>query len=153
MSVLKTQPEKIDSAAEEARALRTSVIRLQRRLRAARGDMSIGLSAYSALAAIFQHGPISAGELSRGERSRPQSMTRILARLEQEKFITRSQDKNDMRRARLLITPRGIQFLHRNALDQEAWLKRAIAEKLTEPERAMLHIAAQLLDRLASGPE
>jgi DNA-binding MarR family transcriptional regulator len=108
------------------------------------------LSAYSALACIFEHGPISAGDLAERERLQPQSLTRILARLEEEKFISRTQDKADLRRVRLLITPRGLQFLHRNALDQEAWLARAIAETLTESERAMLRIAAQLLDRVAA---
>jgi DNA-binding MarR family transcriptional regulator len=156
MSVLNRQPKKSrenPAAAQEARAIRTAVTRLQRRMRAARGDMSIGLSAYSALACIFQHGPISAGELGERERLQPQSLTRILARLEEDKFISRTQDKTDLRRARLLVTPKGIQFLHRNALDQEAWLKRAIAETLSESERAMLLIAAQLIDRIAASPD
>ena len=155
MSVLNRQPQKSDKnadLAEEARAIRASVTRLQRRMRAARGDMSIGLSAYSVLACIFQHGPISAGDLADRERLQPQSLTRILARLEKDKFISRTQDKTDLRRARLLITPKGMQFLHRNALDQEAWLKRAIAETLSESERAMLLIAAQLIDRIAASP-
>jgi DNA-binding MarR family transcriptional regulator len=156
MSVLSRQPKgshKNTDAAEEARAIRLAVTRLQRRMRAARGDMSIGLSAYSALACIFQHGPISAGELADRERLQPQSLTRILARLEEDKFISRTQDKADLRRARLLVTPKGMQFLHRNALDQEAWLKRAIAETLSESERAMLRIAAELIDRIAASPD
>jgi DNA-binding MarR family transcriptional regulator len=156
MSVLNRQPQKSDKnadLADEARAIRASVTRLQRRMRAARGDMSIGLSAYSALACIFQHGPISAGELGERERLQPQSLTRILARLEDEKYISRTQDKADLRRARLLITVKGMQFLHRNALDQEAWLRRAIAETLSESERAMLVIAAQLIDRIAASPD
>src|SRR5271165_2464308 len=150
MSVLNQGFNEQTDSAIEARALRTGITRLQRRMRAARGDMRIGLSAYSALACIFEHGPISAGELAERERLQPQSLTRILARLEGEKFISRTQDKADLRRVRLLITPRGLQFLHRNALDQEAWLARAIAETLSESERAMLRIAAQLLDRVAA---
>jgi DNA-binding MarR family transcriptional regulator len=153
MSVVNRQPGNPDDVAEDARAIRTGVMRLQRRLRAARGDMGIGLSAYSALACIFECGPISAGELAERERLQPQSLTRILARLEQEKFISRSQDKADLRRARLLITQKGLQFLHRNALDQEAWLRHAIAENLTAAERAMLRIAAQLFDRIAAVPD
>jgi DNA-binding MarR family transcriptional regulator len=153
MSVVNRQPGNLDDVAEDARAIRTGVMRLQRRLRAARSDMGIGLSAYSALACIFEYGPISAGELAERERLQPQSLTRILARLEQDKFISRSQDKADLRRARLLITQKGLQFLHRNALDQEAWLRRAIAENLTAAERAMLRIAAQLFDRIAAAPD
>ena len=149
MSVLNQDSKNSEVAAEEARALRASITRLQRRMRLERRDLSIGLSAYSSLACVFQHGPLSAGELAERERLQPQSLTRILARLEQEKFISRTQDKTDLRRARLLITPKGMQFLHRNALDQEAWLRRAIAQSLSESERAMLRIATQLLDRVA----
>jgi DNA-binding MarR family transcriptional regulator len=153
MSVLNQGTDDHTDPAADARALRAGITRLQRRMRAARGDMRIGLSAYSALACIFEHGPISAGELAERERLQPQSLTRILARLEGEKFISRRQDKADLRRARLLITQRGIQFLHRNALDQEAWLTRAMAETLTDSERAMLRIAAQLLDRVAASSD
>jgi DNA-binding MarR family transcriptional regulator len=153
MSVVNRQPGNPVDVAEDARAIRAGVMRLQRRLRAARSDMGIGLSAYSALACIFEYGPISARELAERERLQPQSLTRILARLEQEKFISRSQDKADLRRARLLITQKGTQFLHRNALDQETWLRRAIAQNLTPAERSMLRIAAQLFDRIAAAPD
>ena len=153
MSVLNRQPRDIENVADEAHALRMAVVRLQRRLRAARSDISIGLSAFSALACIYQNGPISAGELAARERVAPQSLTRILARLEQERFISRAQDKTDLRRARLLITPKGGAFLRRNGLDQEAWLRRAMMDALTQSERAMLRIAAQLIDRIAASPE
>ena len=143
------EPNDRPDFAADARALRGGLTRLQRRMRAARGDMRIGLSAYSSLACIFEYGPISARELAERERLQPQSLTRILARLEQERFISRTQDKADLRRARILITQKGIQFLHRNALDQEAWLARAIGATLGESERAMLMIAAQLLGRIA----
>ncbi|HVN30253.1 MAG TPA: hypothetical protein VMT64_17265, partial [Candidatus Binataceae bacterium] len=62
-------------------------------------------------------------------------------------------DKEDLRRVRLLITPKGMQFLHRNAVDQEAWLARAITKSLSDSERAMLRIATQLLDRVAAFPD
>jgi DNA-binding MarR family transcriptional regulator len=150
MRVLNRQPWDSENVADEAHALRMAVVRLQRRLRAARSDISIGLSAFSALACIYQHGPISAGELAARERLQPQSLTRILARLEEERFISRAQDKADLRRARLLITPKGGAFLRRNGLDQEAWLRRAMTEALTQSERAMLRIAAQLIDRIAA---
>ena len=150
MSVLIRQDHDEAAPAAEAHALRMAIVRLQRRLRAARGDISIGLSAFSALACIFQYGPLSAGELASRERLQPQSLTRILARLARDKLINRAQDQRDMRRARLLVTQKGKDFLRRSGRDQEAWLARAIASALSEPERAMLRIASQLLDRLAA---
>ena len=150
MSVVNGQETDSDAAANQARLIRTSLLRLQRRMRSARGDIGLGLSAYSALGCIYQHGPISAGELAARERLQPQSLTRILAKLEERRFIHRTQDKEDLRRAKIRINRSGLEFLHRNALHQEAWLSRAIAETLSESERAMLLIAAQLIDRIAA---
>jgi DNA-binding MarR family transcriptional regulator len=151
MSVLNWKSDEDDGVAPDAHALRMALVRLQRRLRAARTDISIGLSAFSALACIYQYGPLSAGELAARERLQPQSLTRTLARLEEEKFISRAKDKSDLRRARLLIAPKGKAFLRRNGLDQEAWLTHAMTQALSEPERAMLRIATQLIDRIAAG--
>ena len=153
MSVPNHRAQEADTLAQEAHALRMAMVRLQRRMRAARSDIAIGLSAFSALAFIYQYGPISAGDLAARERLQPQSLTRILARLELERFISRARDKSDLRRARLLITPKGKQFLRRNGLAQEAWLTRAMAQGLSESERAMVGIAAQLIDRIAATPD
>jgi DNA-binding MarR family transcriptional regulator len=149
MSVLS---EGSDRLAEEARLLRTSVARLQRRLRSERGDTSIGLSRYSALGRLFYSGPMSAGQLAAHERLQPQSLTRILAALEADRLITKSTDREDHRRTRIQITTRGIAVLHQNAVPQEAWLARAIAQSLTPTEREMLRLAAQLIDRVSAAP-
>ena len=79
--------------AEQARLLRTAVARLQRRLRFERGTMNFGLSAYSAVACVYQNGPMSAGQLATHERLQPQSLTRILAALEDQKLIARAADR------------------------------------------------------------
>src|ERR1700735_4335824 len=96
MSVPIHRAQEADTLAQEAHALRMAMVRLQRRMRAARSDIAIGLSAFSALAFIYQYGPISAGDLAARERLQPQSLTRILARLELERFISRAQDKSDL---------------------------------------------------------
>jgi DNA-binding MarR family transcriptional regulator len=136
--------------AEQARLLRTAVARLQRRLRSERSTMNLGLSAYSALACVYQNGPLSAGQLSAHERLQPQSLTRILAALEERKLIARAADQADLRRTRITITRLGIDVLRQNARRQDAWLVKAIAQTLTPTEQEFLKIAAQLLDRISA---
>jgi DNA-binding MarR family transcriptional regulator len=150
MSVIKKQ--EADEIAEDARALRTSLTRIQRRLRAERIDARAGLSSYSALGCLYRGGPMSAGELAAAERLQPQSLTRILAALEEQELITRAPDQADLRRSRLAITPLGLDVLRRNARHQEAWLGQAIAKNLSATERGLLRLAVQLLD-LISGSD
>ncbi len=136
--------------AEQARLLRTAVARLQRRLRSERSTMNFGLSAYSAVACVYQNGPMSAGQLATHERLQPQSLTRILAALEDQKLIARAADQADLRRSIITVTRLGIEVLRRNARLQDAWLAKAIAQTLTPTEQEFLKIAAQLLDRISA---
>lgn len=133
----------------DAYRLRSTAARLQRRLRAERADMAMGLSRYSALASLHRMGPLSAGALAAQERLRPQSLTRILAALEAEGLITRETDPGDGRRSMLRITERGVGLLRANAERQDRWLADAMARELTRTEREMLRLAAELMDRLA----
>ena len=59
-------------------------------------------------------------ELAGAERLQPQSLTRILAPLEEQELINRTPDQADLRRSRLEITPLGVEVLRRNARHQEA---------------------------------
>lgn len=136
--------------AEQARLLRTAVARLQRRLRFERGTMNFGLSAYSAVACVYQNGPMSAGQLATHERLQPQSLTRILAALEDQKLIARAADQADLRRSIITVTRLGIEVLRRKARLQDAWLAKAIAQSLTPTEQEFLKIATQLLDRISA---
>jgi DNA-binding MarR family transcriptional regulator len=95
---------------------------------------------------------MSARQLAAHERLQPQSLTRILAALEVDKLIIKSPDPEDHRRTRIQITTRGIAVLHRNVVNQEAWLARAIAQSLTPTEREMLRLATRLIDRVSAAP-
>ena len=90
-------PESDDPSALIARA----VLRLGRRLRAARPDKSVNLSTLALLTTLFRRGPMSAVQLAREERLQPQSLTRILAAMTREGLIAREPDPTD-RRARLI---------------------------------------------------
>ena len=137
------------SDAADARRLRASLARLQRRLRAERGEIGLGSSRYSALACLFRNGPMSASALAAEERLQPQSLTRVLAALEEQHLISRREDAADRRRVRIEITPAGVERLRTAVGRQEAWLADALRARLTPVERDLMMLAIRLMDRLA----
>ena len=134
---------------ELASQLRLAVARLTRRIRqeaAATGE-ELTASTQGALASIERLGPITLGELAAVEQVQPPSMTRIVARLEEDGYVTRVVDPTDRRVARAAITDAGRTLLARSRTRKDAYLARRVAE-FTDAERALLARALPLLERL-----
>jgi DNA-binding MarR family transcriptional regulator len=91
---------------------------------------------------------MTAGDLALLERSQPQTLTRVLAELEGQKLISRTQDPADRRRAIIGITLEGSQVLMDDMRHRDAWLAEAMARALSPTERQLLGLTAELLDRL-----
>jgi DNA-binding MarR family transcriptional regulator len=135
--------EAIDSAL--ASALRLSVVRLNRRLRAQRADQTVTLTQLAALSTLKAHGPLTPGELAAYEKVQPPSMTRVLAALEERGLVDRSPHPSDGRQALVELTEAG-----RNLLDQEVRMREAWLSELSDEERAVLTAASELIDRLVA---
>ncbi len=131
-----------------ASELRLAVHRLTRRLRAQRPTDGLSLTQLSALVTIWREGPLSAGELAAKEGVKPPSATRVLASLESQDLVVRSVDPSDARQVQLVIAPAGIRRIEADLEARDAWLARQI-ENLDERDRALLHGAAAVLERLA----
>ncbi len=139
-------PIRNDSAL--ASALRLSVMRLARRMRAERSDSSLTLSQTSALATLDRRGPLTPRELAAQERVQPPSMTRIAAALEVAGLVTRTGHPTDGRQVLLAASPAGAALLREDRRRRDAWLAQRLRE--LEPEEvAVLARAARILDRLA----
>ena len=132
-----------------ASALRLSVMRLARRMRAERADTSLTLSQLAALATLERSGPLTPRELAAAERVQPPSMTRLAASLEVDGLVTRSAHPSDGRQVLLAVSRSGATLLREDRRRREAWLARQLAA-LDAEERAVLHRAAVVLDRLAA---
>ena len=74
-------------------------------------------------------------------------MTRIVARLEEDGYVTRVVDPADRRVARAAITEAGRTLLAHSRTRKDAYLARRVAE-LSDAERALLARALPLLERL-----
>ncbi len=137
-----------DPAALGAR-LRLAVARLSRRVRqqAAIAGEELTASSQGALATIERLGPLTLGELAAVEQVRPPSMTRIVARLEEDGYATRAVDPDDRRVARAEITEQGRELLARSRTRKDAYLAQRVA-LLGAEERAALARALPILERL-----
>lgn len=133
---------------QTAVALRRAATRLALRLRAERPTTGPGSAGIAVLGQLRRRGGLTASEIAAAERVQPQSLTRVLASLEEQELISRSQDTQDRRRHTIELTDRGRQLLTDHMQSSDDWLADAITERLNPTERAVLQLAAGLLDQL-----
>jgi DNA-binding MarR family transcriptional regulator/uncharacterized glyoxalase superfamily protein PhnB len=135
---------------EEPSAIITrAVLRLGRRLRAARPDRSVNLSTLALLTTLHRLGPMSAVQLAKAEKLQPQSLTRLLAKMARDGLIARQPDPADRRAHLIEITRQGRGVVARDIAARRAWLTQAMEMALTAEERDQLARAAPLMLRVA----
>jgi DNA-binding MarR family transcriptional regulator len=131
-----------------ARRIRRGTMAFTTRIRAERiGALSLGQSAV--LGQIYRHGPMTPSELADRLRTKPQSLTRTFAALEEQALLRRMPDPGDGRQSLLSITPAGRHALREELRPRDAWIAAMIERELTPAERDLLVIASGLLERLA----
>jgi DNA-binding MarR family transcriptional regulator len=147
-----TTPQQTRSDAGLASALRISVSRLARRLRAERLTKGLepGLSdtQLAALAALERHSEMTPGELADHEKVQPPSMTRVITVLEELGLVMRAPHATDRRQVVLTVTEHGREVVQQSRKLREAWLAKRLHE-LTPQERAILRSAAPILEKLS----
>jgi DNA-binding MarR family transcriptional regulator len=147
-----TTPQQTRSDAGLATALRISVSRLARRLRAERlaKGLEPGLSdtQLAALASLERHSAMTPGELADHEKVQPPSMTRVIAALEELGLVRRAPHATDRRQVVLTVTDRGREVVQQSRRLREEWLAKRLRE-LTPQERAALRAAAPILEKLS----
>ncbi len=136
-----------------ATALRISVSRLARRLRAQRTasgmtEAVLSETQLAALSALEVHQTMTPGELAEHEKVQPPSMTRVIAVLTERQLVLRSPHPTDRRQVILKVTEEGRAVVQRVRRRKDAWLARRLAE-LTETERDALRAAVPILEKLS----
>jgi DNA-binding MarR family transcriptional regulator/uncharacterized glyoxalase superfamily protein PhnB len=134
---------------EPSALIARAVLRLGRRLRAARPDNSVNLSTLALLTTLHRRGPMSAVQLAREEKLQPQSLTRLLAAMTREGLIVRETDPADRRAHVIAITREGRGVVAHDMAARRAWLDQAMDMALTAEERAQLSAAAPLMLKVA----
>lgn len=101
------------------------------------------------VATLYRMGPLSAVALARAEGLQPQSLSRLLVRMEADALIERAVDPDDRRRHVITLTPRGLGALDWAMTQRRRWLGAVMAERLSNAERATLLAAAEIMLRIA----
>lgn len=138
-------------AYDTAVTLRRTSTRLALRLRAERTGDGLGSTGVAVLGQLHRRGALTASEIAAAERVQPQSLTRVLASLEEQGLIAREQDAHDRRRHTIELTDDGRQLLREHMKSSDDWLAEAIETRLNPTERAVLQLAAGILDQLLDG--
>lgn len=130
-----------------------AVLQLARRLRRPTPDGEVSGSGLALLASLHRKGAMSAVALARSEGLQPQSLSRLLARLESDGLIERPTDPADRRRQLIALTTAGAIALKRAMDRRREWLADAIFSRLDDSDRRMLVAASDVMLRLAGHAE
>src|SRR3954454_14230228 len=131
-----------------AGALRDAVGRLGRRMRAERAATELSLGQLAALRTLDLHGPMTPSELAAHEKVQPPSMTRIIGRLEELGYLTRTPDPVDRRQVVVTPSAAGRALLAEDRRRKDAWIARRL-HALDPDDLAVLAAAVPVLEKLS----
>ncbi|MFE4513505.1 MarR family winged helix-turn-helix transcriptional regulator [Kitasatospora sp. NPDC056783] len=128
--------------------LRSSTMRLSRRLKHQRVEESLSPTEMGVLGTLARCGKATPGELARKEHVQPPSMTRIVAMLEEKGLVRREPHPEDRRQVVVSSTEQAETILDESRRRRNVWLAE-LAQGLDEEEWAVLREAAPVLYKLA----
>lgn len=100
------------------------------------------------LARLDRHGALTATDLAARERISHQAVTTAVRELEELGLVARSPDPTDGRKLLVTLTAAGEDCLLSERAAGQEWLVHAVADELSESDRAALAAAVPLLRRL-----
>jgi len=139
-------PDRKQGEERLAAELRLAVMRLARRLRQ-QAPADVTPSMLSALTVVERLGPITLGDLAGFERVRPPTMTRIVARLEEDGMVEREPDESDGRVTRIRLSSAGRKLISKNRTRKDAYLADRLRQ-LSPRERSRLQGGIEVIQRL-----
>ncbi|MBU6453511.1 MAG: MarR family transcriptional regulator [Cyanobacteria bacterium REEB67] len=145
----KTSISSLEIVSELAAQLRSTLSKLKRRLRDHGGREDLTPSQISVLLRLEKYGPGTASSLARAEGVRPQSMSSIIAALQNAGLVSGSPDPGDGRQTVISLTPLCREKIDTGRAARQDWLIRSIGAKLSPAEQEQLISALSLLERLA----
>jgi DNA-binding MarR family transcriptional regulator len=132
-----------------ASELRTSVMRLRRRLASERDPANdLSISSMAVLGVLFRKGEATLGELAQFERVQPPTMTRKVTALEERGLVVRRPHESDGRVVVVSLTDAGRETVKADRRRRDEWLVRQLKE-LTPEQREVLRAAAPILHELS----
>jgi len=132
-----------------ARELRATFGPLKRKLRQQGGMYDLTSSQVAVVLRLEKDGPATVSSLARAEGMRPQSMSAVIAALEEMGFVAGAADPNDGRKTLLSLTKACRKSIEDGRAARQDWLAQAIQRKLSPQEQKKVSSVLHLLARLA----
>lgn len=139
-----------DALTDLATRLRSSVARLQRRLRASASG-NVSPASMSILGLLDKHGSLTLGELATLELVRPPSITPLVRGLESQGYLTRVPDDTDRRLTRVRLSAAGRRELEVTRRRRTEFLEQKLLA-LSPTDRATAAKLVTFLDSLIEEP-
>ena len=131
-----------------AAQMRTVFRKLKLRVREHGGGNNLTPSQTAVLLRLEKDGAATVSSLARAEGMRPQSMSAIVAPLQDSGLIRGVPDPSDGRQTLMSLTPKCLKWLQEGRAARQDWLTAIISEKLSVHEQEKLQAALELLARL-----
>ncbi|MDR3765297.1 MAG: MarR family transcriptional regulator [Acidobacteriota bacterium] len=128
--------------------LRTVFRKFKLRFREHGGANNLPPSQTSVLLRLEKDGAATVSALARAEAMRPQSMSAIVATLQESGLLSGAPDPGDGRQTLLSLTPKCLKWIQEGRAARQDWLTATISQKLSAKEQEKLQKALALLARL-----
>jgi len=128
--------------------MRTVFRKLKVRVREHGGGNDLTPSQASVLLRLEKDGSVTVSSLARAEGMRPQSMSAIVAPLQESGLVMGAPDPSDGRQTLMSLTPKCLKWLQEGRAARHDWLAMTISQKLSLDEQEKLQAALELLKRL-----
>jgi DNA-binding MarR family transcriptional regulator len=131
-----------------ATEIRAAFRKIKLRLREHGGPGNLTPAQLSVLLRLENEGAAAVSNLARAEGMRPQSMSSVVAPLEQAGLVRGAPDPSDRRQTLISLTPKFLKQIQKGREARQDWLTTAIARKLSPQQQKKLQAALALLTRL-----
>ena len=131
-----------------AAELRATFGNLKRKLRQQGEQNDFTSSQIAVILRLEKDGPATVSSLARAEGMRPQSMSAVIAPLEEMGFVAGSADPNDGRKTLMSLTKACKRSIEDGRAARQDWLTQAIQQKLSPQEQKKLSSAIHLLAKI-----
>ncbi len=128
--------------------MRTVVRKLKVRLREHGGHGDLTPSQIAVVLRLEKDGAATVSSLARTEGMRPQSMSAVVAPLQQSGLVRGARDPGDGRQTLMSLTPKCLKLLQEGRAARQDWLATRISQRLSVQEQGTLRAALALLARL-----
>ncbi|MBS1662067.1 MAG: MarR family transcriptional regulator [Bacteroidetes bacterium] len=139
---------------EVAGSLRTVIHRLVKLLRReTKNEAQLSLTERAALGLLYNQGELLPSDIAKAEKVTTQSISQVINRLVELKYIVKKSSTEDKRKVLLSLTPEGRGYVEQLRQDKTEWLSKVLHEKASAEEMDVLMQAIKILGRLMNDEE